>query len=123
MTKSFTQENAFILEAIDASGYNQNPLTDREKLQFLLDTFMAEYGWHVKQVGQFKALQNWLMGLPSAINIPFQNYDILQIAKTWGSLPENATEKQEDKLLANYWAFMAMRIISLWKKHNIKEAA
>lgn len=120
MTKSYTQENTYIIESIDNSGYSENVLeTDKDKLKFLRDTFLAEYGWNIKQDGELKALQNWLMGLPSAINIAFYNHDILQLAKQWQTLPADATEKQEDKVLANYWQFMAMRIISLWKKAGI----
>lgn len=120
MTQKYIQENKYILAAIDASGYDvAAPITDKEKLQFLYETFNSEYGFNIKRVGEFVAMQEWLMGLPSSINIEFQNYDIIQLAKKWGSLPENATEKQEDKLLANYWKFMAMRILSLFKKYKI----
>lgn len=119
MTKAYNQENAYILEAIDGSGYDTELTTDKEKLKFLHDTFNAEYGWEVKRIGQHKALSGWLQGLPSSVNIAFYNCDILELAKKWGSLPADASEKQEDKILGNYWNFMAMRIISLWHKHGI----
>lgn len=112
-----------ILDAIDSEGFENcayyNPCsTEAEKATFSHARFMAEYGWHVKQVGMQKALENWLSGL--ALNIAFYNSDILTNAKAWGSLPDNATEKQEDRILENYWAFMAMRLMGLWSKHNCK---
>lgn len=119
MTKQYAQENAYIMNAIDPEAYEVHRETDKEKLVFLFDTFQSEYGWRVKQVGLQTALMDWLQGLPRAINIAFYNHDILKLAKEWGSLPDNASEKQEDKILNNYWRFMSMRIISLWHKHGI----
>ena len=113
----------FIIDAIDAGGYlpeNEQPQTDKEKLSFLHETFMSEYGYNIIRHGFQGAVREWLQGLPSSINLPFANYDILQHAVKWGSLPENATEKQEQKLLNNYWNFTAMRIVSLWNKAGIK---
>ena len=53
----------------------------------------------------------WLQGL--ALPIAFYNSDILQLAKDWGSIPHDATEKQEYKILDNYWRFMAAKILQL----------
>lgn len=118
MVKLYKQENEYILSAIDASGYDvPEPTTNKEKVQFLYDTFHSEYAFMIERVGEYKALQEWLMGLPSSMNIEFVNYNILQLAKKWGSLPENATEKQEEKILSNYWPFMAMRIMGLFRKY------
>lgn len=112
---------AFILEAIDSTGYDRaEPETDKEKLEFLAQTFKSEYGYNIPRYGLQGAIREWLQGLPSSIHLPFQNYIILQNAVEWGRLPANATEKQEDKLLANYWNFMAMRILSLFNRHKIE---
>jgi len=46
------------------------------------------------------------------------NYKILELAKKWGSLPENPIEKQEDKILNNYWAFMAFQTLKLIEKYK-----
>jgi len=109
----------YILDAIDPSGYEVTAEKDVEKLLFLHDTFIAEYGWHVEQVGFYNALTGWLQGLPSSISIAFYNHDILELAVLWGSLPDNATEKQEDKILEKYWQFMAMRIQQLFRQYKI----
>lgn len=107
-----------ILDAIDSDGFDNTPReTDAEKARFLHGRFMSEYGWRVDQVGLHKALIDWLQGL--ALNIAYMNVDILRLARAWGSLTDNATEKEEDKILENYWAYMAMRLLSLWRKHKI----
>lgn len=127
--QSYKPVEAFILQAIDNSGYDAQPLnSDKEKLQFLADTFKNEYGWSIPRYGIQSAIREWLQGLPSAINLPFYNVDILHYAWLWGSLGHNPSakdknkyqEKEENKLLSNYWQFMAMRILSLFKRNGIE---
>ena len=109
-----------IISSIDASGYDKNPGTDKEKLQFLKDTFRSEYGFMIKRVGEQRAFKEWIQGLPSSFNIPFQNNEILKLAKKSGSLPENATEKQENRVLENYWNFMTVKTFQAFKKHKVE---
>ena len=123
MVKSYKQENAYILQAITNEGYSPAELTtDKEKLQFLHDTFLSEKGWSIERDGLLVALNDWLAGLPSSINIAFYNHDILELAEKWGALPANANanDNQCYKITSNYFRFMAMRILSLWNKHGIK---
>ena len=95
---------------------------DTEKLQFIVNCFMSEYCYsaNLKKYGTYQnTFSNWLMGLPSVFSVDFENYRILEIAKDWGSLPNNATEKQEDKIL-NYWYFfIASKFFQLCRKHKI----
>ena len=116
----YAREENYILSCIDGEGYGVTLKTDSKKLQFLFDTFKSEYGWSIERYGAFKALQEWLMGLPSCCTIAFYNHDILELAREWGRLPVNATEKQEYEILEHYWAFMAMRILGLWNKYKIQ---
>jgi hypothetical protein len=108
-----------ILERINPDGYDVKPNTPKEKLQWLKDTFKSEYGFAISRMGESKALSEWLAGIPSAINLPFYNNEILEFAKKGGSLPANPTESQEDKILANYWDFMANQIQQAWRKYKV----
>lgn len=81
LTKKEALKN-YILNNIDATGYNvPTPITDKEKVKFLIDTFRSEY-IHKNVLSQHKTYQNvftsWLMGLPSIIKLPIYNYDIEQ---------------------------------------------
>lgn len=78
---------------------------------YLTDRFDSEYKWRVDQVGQLKAMTDWLQGL--AINIEYMNYKIIRLAVKWGSLPANHTEKQADKILNDYWNFMANKTLQI----------
>lgn len=116
----YKQINEYILDAIDGTGYNISHFqNDKEKLQFLKTTFESEYSWALKKYSVQNALSMWLTGLPSCINIAFNNHDILDLAHEWGSLPENSTVRQENKILTNYWQFMAVQILKLFRKHKI----
>jgi hypothetical protein len=112
--------NNYILNAIDTEAYEVQANTEAEKLQFLADTFKKEYGHEVKRYGNYQGtLAQWFMGLPSVFNVDFENYRIIEIAKEWGSLPANATEKQEDKIISNWFNFIAAKTMQLMSKHNI----
>lgn len=114
MTKYEKYEN-IILNSIDSDGFEGEPYhnpceTAQEKAQFSRGRFMSEYGWNVERKGEFKALTEWLAGL--ALNIPYNNCDILELAGA-----ENMSEKAQDKILNNYFKFMAMRLLKIWRDY------
>lgn len=117
----------YILNSIDGDGYGVQLTTDKQKIDFVFNTFMSEYkysinnGLSIRKVGIQTIFADYLAGLPSCINIEFRNYYILEMAKQWGSLPENATEKQEDKILSNWFAFIATNFFQLKNKLATKE--
>jgi len=123
MTKSYKKETQHILNAINSDGFESEPYynkctTDKAKAKFSYGRFFAEYKWRVEQRGLQAALIDWLQGL--ALDIDYNNYDILENYKAWNHI-ETMTEREEDKILDNYWRFMSMRLIGLWRKH-IKES-
>lgn len=100
----------FIIDAIDPEVYDSGASTDAEKLAFFNECFESEYGYAIERYGRNTALAEYLSGLPSIIALPFYNSDILKHAVEWGSLAQNATEQEEDKILENYWQFMANKL-------------
>lgn len=114
----------YIMAAIDFSGHDliKQPKTDAEKLQFVADCFHDEYcnAYNLKTYGSYQnVFANWLMGLPSVINIDFENYRIIEIAKEWGSIPQDANDKQEDKILDNWFNFIACKVFKLMRKNKV----
>jgi hypothetical protein len=116
----------YIVDAISSEGYADSDgiaetlLDSKDALTFLYKTFQSEYGWHIERVGEQKAFKEWLMGLPSSFNIDFENLKILQLAVKWGSIPENYTEKQADKILENWFNFITVKTFQLFKKYKIE---
>ena len=89
-------------------------LPRKEKIKYLINRFNSEYGWKIgrtKQDTKQSVIAEWLSGL--AINIPYCNYDIIQLAKNMGSVNNDLTSTQEDRICENYWNFMAFMILKL----------
>jgi len=110
------QYKQYFIDCIDGENYNQELKTDKEKIQFVFDCFNSEY-WHWnKRRNIQKVFAEYLSGLPSCVNIVFMNYDILQLAER---INGKLTEKQEEKILENYWNFMSSIFFKLVKQHKI----
>lgn len=91
---------------------------NKQKIVFFFETFYSEMRWNVDRIGEKKALESYLQGLPSTIDTPWKNYDILELAKKMGSIPKDAKPYQEDKILNNYFAFIANYLLQLKKQYK-----
>ena len=130
MRKRFNNKFAFdyILESIaDDEDYPTTDKTDAEKLQLVLNTFNVEVN-HINNKKRIPNLQerfaDYLSGLPSVINIDFENYEILKIAIKWESLPNvyinnKDRETQEWKVLNNWFNFISAKLFQLCNKLKV----
>lgn len=112
----------YILNAIDGEGYERQPQTAQQKLIFLATTFKSEYCFenNFKRLKTVQAiLAEWVSGLPSSFNIDFNYCDILKAAHSFGNLPEKMSEKEEDKILSNWFNFIAAHTLQLMNKNGI----
>lgn len=112
----------YILNAISSSGDDIEFNSDKEKLRYLKDIFItrANYEYNVKRYpNNQERLADWIAGLPSEFNIDFENYRILEIAESWGSLPNPDDEKQQEKIISNWFNLIAFKTIQLMKRHKI----
>lgn len=57
----------------------------------------------------------WLSGLP--LNIAHCRSDILEIAELWSET--SYTDKQAERVIDNWFGFMALNLIGLWERHGI----
>jgi hypothetical protein len=109
--------NDYLISCIDADGYSvEQPTNDKEKINTFFKIFNDEYKWQISHDGEFQALIDYLQGLGGCLSIAFNNHEILEMAKDFGSIPKDATERQEDAILENYWRFMANKLIQLKKR-------
>lgn len=106
---------------LDRLGETGMPLdTIKQKFEALKACFDSEYGWAKERMGGQNAFAEWLSGLCGSVDIPFYNSDILVLARSWGGLAPDATERQQDNILDDYWNFMACNYRKLAKKHGVK---
>ena len=117
-TKKY-QENFknYFLEVIKSQDLPEDIKTDKEKVNFIFDRFNPEYN-HANNIRRQPNFQlrfaEWLQGL--AINLPYNYNDIIEIAK---KLLETDQLKNENRIIKNYWSFMAYQIIKL--KDNLNK--
>ena len=116
-TKYKENYKRFILDSLHEVDWNDKKLTtDEEKIEYIFDRFNIEYGWAVERVGTQKAMADWLAGL--ALNLPYWYDEIIELAIEMGSIDENPSEKLQNKVISNYWDFMANIILGFRKKLN-----
>ena len=117
-TKKY-QENFknYFLEVIKSQDLPEDIKTDKEKVNFIFERFNSEYN-HANNIRRQPNFQSrfaeWLQGL--AINLPYNYNDILELAK---KLLETDQLKNENRIIKNYWSFMAYQIIKL--KDNLNK--
>lgn len=117
--------NNYILNSIDIDGFltcdDNETHINKQKVCAVMAEFerVANYPANMHNIPNNQArFADWLMGLPSIIGIDFENYRIIEIAKEWGDLPINATEKQEDKIIGNWFNYISCKFFQLHAKLN-----
>ena len=102
----------YILSVIDSEDLPSETMTNKEKVFFIMDRFIKEYCYQQNldryDNNMTKLMAEWLSGL--AINIPYTYCDIIKLSK---ELLETDTLKDEDKIIENYFNFMAIQIFKL----------
>ena len=106
----------YILSTIEEDGEGKPLTTESEKINYIFNRFNSEYGWNIERVGKFKAMTEWLQGM--ALNIEYMNGAIIPLAIKMGSIDENPNEKLQNRVIDNYWSFMANVILGFEPKKN-----
>lgn len=94
---------------------------DKARAQYIFDQFTAEYDYPDNRVcspNRQKRVSQWLAGL--ALNIAYSYSDIIELSEQWHEC--KLTDKQADKLVDEWFNFMAFKLIQLWGDYKIKGA-
>ena len=105
--------NKVLLDSINSDDITLE--TEKQKIEYAFNRLKSEYEFNIKRIGLYKATSEWLSGL--ALDLPFYNSDILKLAENLGYA--TLTEKQQDKILNNYWDYMSNAFIMLCRKNKI----
>lgn len=81
--------------------------TYQDLMRKVRDIFESEM-IHKNNYPHWIICKNWLQGLCSTVNIPFTNYDIIKWLES--KLKREITEKEECKLIDNYWDNMSKQL-------------
>ena len=118
MSKSTDLDQAvkrYILDCVQLDESEQPIPTTAEKIAYIARRFESETKYS-KQT-DIQRMTSWLQGL--ALGIAYSSHDILKLAVAWGSIPADATEKQEQKILDNYFHLMANKTAQLIRGYHV----
>lgn len=94
---------AYIIGCMDFSGYvgyvgypDDEPQTDAEKVLLCRDIFRSEYGYNIRRMGEYRAFQEWLSGVPGVLTVDFSYYDVRQILRAWLDQTEAESSRFDD---------------------------
>jgi hypothetical protein len=103
----------YILECIDSEDVNLK--TDKDKIEHFFNRFNSEYNYKNNQL-RYPNLQNrisnYLQDIP--FNFATWKHEIIEVAERLHEC--KFTDKQEDKIIANYYSHLALKIIQLRKR-------
>lgn len=110
---------AFILNLVDQDAQEDEIklIDDKAKIRFLFDRFYSERSNDIKRNGKRQAMIDWLSGL--ALSLPCYNGEIINLAIEMGSIDDNPSDQLIDRVLANYFPFMASIILDMEKEINV----
>ena len=85
----------------------------------MYEIFLSEYvhnnNKRILEDAPIHLFASYLQGLPTILNVPFMNYEILENAKEYGFILD--TEQKEDDFLEKYWFNCASAFFTL--KENL----
>jgi hypothetical protein len=95
----------FIIGNIDFEGYigyeGYEDIDINYPLESLFEIFRSEKSWHIKQVGVKKALEDWIKGLPSSLDLPYYTSEIKNLLYSLGFEVREMGDDEVDKLFYN----------------------
>jgi hypothetical protein len=112
----------YLLDAINTDDHTTEATTHAEKLAFVMSCYESEFNHKYNQArhpNEQTRFAHWLAGLPSVLDIPFYNDDIISLAKRLQEVDTYPNEKNTTKnIVENYFNFMAYHILKLNSKLN-----
>ena len=112
----------YLIDAVYTEDHKTEATTDAEKIAFVMACYDSEFNHkynRYKYPNEQTRFANWLAGLPSVLDIPFYNDDIVNLAKRLQEVDTYPNEKNTTKnIIDNYFNFMAYHILKLNNKLN-----
>ena len=110
----------YLIDSVNTEDALHDANTDAEKIAFVIACYESEFNHKFNQArhpNEQTRFANWLAGLPSVLNIPFYDWDIINLAKELQEV-EKYTEKMAQRICENYFNFMSYHILKLNSKLN-----
>ena len=107
----------YLLSCIDFDGYACEESHDpNTRILTALSICRSEIGYIEKMQGTQAMIEYWFAGLCSVVSLPFTYSEIVPLAVGWGSIPENHTELQAEKICSNWFRYLAAQFCQMIAK-------
>lgn len=108
---------AYILDSISSDDVDVESMSDRERIEFALDTFYVEkFKDDRRRMSALDLLTEWIAGLCSTVNVAFTNYDIAKVGTEWGYC---RTDARTSQLVRTWFERIANGILRLAKIYGV----
>lgn len=108
---------AYILDSVYSDVIETEALTDKERIEYLLDTFFEEkYKYDRRRMCVLDLLREWLQGLPSAISVAFYYSNIAATGKSMGYCKD---ARSESRFVNSWWDRLSFNILRLARIYEI----
>ena len=112
----------YLIDSVNTEDALHDANTDAEKIAFVVACYESEFNheWNqARHPNEQTRFAHWLAGLPSVLDIPFYNDDVINLAKRLQEVDTYPNEKNTTKnIIDNYFNFMAYHILKLNSKLN-----
>jgi len=110
-----------IIEAAQQYAENcgiENYTDTASALNCVYAEFKDQFGWKIKQIGEYNAFIEWLRGLP--MSFVYSYYDErMTIQKWFNQSNEEASKYSDEQVDKLYWNLLAREFFALVKKFNV----
>lgn len=112
---------AYILDSVYSDELNTETMTDKERIEFLLDTFFEEKCKYDRSgMRTIDLLREWLQGLPSAISVAFYYSDIAATGKSMGYCKDARSEARFVNSWLDRLSFNILRLARIYGINMIR---
>lgn len=87
-----------VINSIDFSEYEGGDVRDSEKFRKGFESFMSEKSYEIKRQGEKRAFKDYVMGLPSWLNLPYDYYEIKNMLYSIGFDNVKDMDDEEDEV-------------------------
>lgn len=108
---------AYILDSISSDDADVESMSDKERIEFALDTFYIEkFKDDRRRMSALELLTEWIAGLCSTVNVAFTNYDIAKVGTEWGYC---RTDSRTSQFVRTWFERIANGILRLAKIYGV----
>lgn len=107
---------------VDELGYDESiprvtdPMNVRQVARTIIAVFRLEYGWNIRRMGEYRALKEWMQGLPSVLDtLPLCTYHkARQLVAAWlEETPEESARYDDEAVAAQALHLVARELLAL----------